>query len=196
MNRVREHYQKNVVPALMKEFNYTTPMQVPRLLKIVLNCGVGEATQNIKSVDYAVYALTQIAGQKPMQNKSKKAISNFKLREGLPVGVSVTLRRDKMYDFFDRLVAIALPRVRDFRGVSAKGFDGQGNYTLGIREQIVFPEVIMDKLDKIRGLDITFVTSAETDAEGRALLTQLGMPFRKPEVKDKDGTNRDVQAAA
>ena len=190
MSRVKDDYTKNVIPKLMKEFNYSTPMQVPRLLKIVLNCGVGEATANIKTVDYAVYGLTQISGQKPLVNKSKKAISAFKLRENLPIGVSVTLRREKMWDFFDRLVAVALPRVRDFRGAPTKGFDGRGNYTLGLKEQIVFPEVIMEKLDKVRGMDVTFVTTARTDEEGRALLTHLGFPFKKAEPQ------QNQQAAA
>ena len=184
MNRLQERYTKEVIPQLMKEFKYTTPMQVPRIEKIVLNCGVGEATANIKVVDYAVYALTQISGQKPLVNKSKKAISAFKLREGLPIGVSVTLRREKMWDFLDRLISVALPRVRDFRGIPLRGFDGRGNYTLGLKEQIVFPEVDVDKLDKIRGLDVTFVTTARTNAEGQALLTQLGMPFRRADSKD------------
>ena len=183
-SRLQDKYRKEVVQQLMSEFKYTTPMQVPRLLKVVLNCGVGESTQNIKTIDYAVYALTQIAGQKPTVNRSRKAISAFKLRENLPIGVSVTLRRDKMWHFLDRLISVALPRVRDFRGVPARGFDGRGNYTLGLKEQIVFPEVVMEKLDKIRGLDITFVTTARTDAEGQALLSQLGMPFRKPEGKE------------
>jgi large subunit ribosomal protein L5 len=189
MNRLQERYKKEIISELMKEFGFTTPMQVPKLQKIVLNCGVGEATQNVKTVDFAVYALTQITGQKPLVNRSKKAIAAFKLREGLPIGVSVTLRREKMWDFLDRLIAVALPRVRDFRGIPTKGFDGRGNYTLGLKEQIVFPEVVVDKLDKIRGLDITFVTSAKNDAEGKALLTRLGMPFRKPE-----GENRQVAA--
>jgi len=179
MNRVYEQYQKEVVPALMKEFKYTTPMQVPRLEKIVLNVGIGETTQNSKAVDFAVYGVTQIAGQKPLVRRSKKSIANFKLRENQPVGVTVTLRRERMYNFFDRLVAVALPRVRDFRGVPTRGFDGRGSYTMGLKEQIVFPEIVVDKLDKIRGMDITFVTSAATDEEGRALLTHLGMPFRK-----------------
>ncbi len=183
-HRVRDLYKKQVISQLTQEFKYSTPMQVPRLLKIVLNCGVGESTQNIKSVDYAVYGLTQISGQKPLISRSKKAIAAFKLREGLPIGVSVTLRHDKMWDFFDRLVSVALPRVRDFRGVPTKGFDGRGNYTMGLKEQIAFPEVVVDKLDKIRGLDITFVTSAPTDDEGRALLAALGLPFRKPEQKE------------
>jgi large subunit ribosomal protein L5 len=179
MSRVLEHYTKNVVPALMEEFKYSSPMQVPRLLKIVLNSGVGDAVGNSKAIQFAEYALTQISGQKPVITRSKKAIAAFKLRVGLPIGTMVTLRRDRMYDFFDRLVAVALPRVRDFRGIPRRGFDGSGNYTMGIREQIVFPELDIDKLDKVRGLDITFVTSAKTDAEGRALLTHLGLPFRK-----------------
>jgi large subunit ribosomal protein L5 len=189
MNRLNERYKKEIIPALIKEFEFSTPMQVPRLEKIVLNCGVGEATQNIKTVDFAVYALTQITGQKPLVNRSKKAIAAFKLREGLPIGVSVTLRSEKMWDFLDRLISVALPRVRDFRGVPTRGFDGRGNYTLGLKEQIVFPEVVIEKLDKVRGMDITFVTTAKNDAEGRALLTHLGMPFRKPE-----GQNQQVAA--
>ncbi len=184
-NRVREHYNSAVVPALMKEFKYTTPMQVPKLQKVVLNVGCGEVTSNSKAVDFAVYGVTQISGQKPMIRKSKKAIAAFKLREGLPVGVSVTLRGARMYDFVERLFSVALPRERDFRGVPVKGFDGRGNYTLGLREQIIFPEILMEKLDKTRGMDITFVTSARTDDEGRALLTHLGMPFRKP-AKEKE----------
>lgn len=178
MNRVKEKYQKEVIPALMKEFKYTSPMQVPRLEKIVLNSGVGEMTQNSKSMDYVVYAMTQLSGQKPLVTRSKKSVANFKLRANLPIGCTVTLRQKRMWDFFDRLVAVALPRVRDFRGTPTKGFDGRGNYTLGLKEQIVFPEIEMDKLDKIRGMDITFVTSARSDEEGRALLTHLGMPFR------------------
>lgn len=178
MNRVQEKYKKEVVPALMKQFGYSSPMQVPRLTKIVLNSGVGEMTQNGKAMEYAVYAMTQLSGQKPMVTKSKKSIANFKLRANLPIGCMATLRSERMWDFFDRLVAVALPRVRDFRGTPPKGFDGRGNYTLGLKEQIVFPEIEMDKLDKVRGLDITFVTTARTDEEGRALLTQLGMPFR------------------
>ena len=178
MNRVYENYKKAVVPALIKQFGYSSPMEVPRLTKIVLNSGVGEVTSNSKAMEYAVYALTQISGQKPVITKSRKSIANFKLREGLPIGCVVTLRRERMYDFFDRLVSVALPRVRDFRGTPLKGFDGRGNYTVGLREQIVFPEVVVDKLDKIRGMDVTFVTTARTDEEGRALLGLLGMPFR------------------
>ena len=178
MNRLQERYNKEVVPALMKEFKYSSPMQVPKLVKIVLNAGVGEVVQNSKSIDYAVYAMTQVSGQKPMVTRSKKAIAAFKLRANLPIGCMVTLRKDRMFEFFDRLVSVALPRVRDFRGTPVKGFDGRGNYTLGIKEQIVFPEIEMDKLDKIRGMDITFVTTARTDEEGKALLTKLGLPFR------------------
>lgn len=178
MNRVRKQYQESVVPALMKEFKYTTPMQVPRLVKIVLNSAVGEATVNGKAIQHSEYAMRQIAGQKPVITKGKKAISNFKLKLGQPIGVMVTLRRDRMYSFFDRLVAVALPRVRDFRGITRRGFDGRGNFTLGIKEQLVFPEVDVDQLDKIRGMNVTFVTTAKTDAEALALLTQLGMPFR------------------
>jgi len=178
MSRVIEKYKEKVVPALKKEFKYSSPMEVPKLEKIVLNCGVGEGVLNSKAVDYVVYALTQISGQKPIVCKARKSIANFKLREGMSIGAKVTLRNERMYSFFDRLVSIALPRVRDFRGASKKGFDGRGNYTLGIKEQIVFPEVDIDKLDKIRGMDVTFVTSARTDDEGRALLKHLGMPFR------------------
>lgn len=178
MSRLRETYKDKVVPALMQEFKYSSKMQVPRLQKIVINCGVGDVTANAKAMDYVVYAVTQISGQKPVVTRAKKAIAAFKLREGLPIGCTVTLRRERMYDFLDRLVSVALPRVRDFRGIPRKGFDGRGNYTLGIKEQIVFPEVSVEKLDKVRGLDITFVTSARSDDEGRALLTQLGMPFR------------------
>lgn len=179
MSRVLERYKKEIVPALMQEFSYSTPMQVPKLEKIVLNVGAGEAVQNSKVMEHVVYALTQISGQKPVVTRAKKAIATYKTRQGLPIGCMVTLRRQRMYDFFDRLVSVALPRVRDFRGVPTRGFDGNGNYTMGLKEQIVFPEVVMEKLDKVRGLDITFVTSAKSDDEGRALLVQLGMPFRK-----------------
>jgi large subunit ribosomal protein L5 len=154
-------------------------MQVPRITKIVLNSGVGEATGNSKAIDYAEYAMRQISGQKPVITRSKKAISNFKLKENQPIGVMVTLRGAKMYSFLDRLIAVALPRVRDFRGTSKKGFDGRGNYTMGLKEQIVFPEVSLERLDKDRGMDITFVTTATSDDEGRSLLTQMGLPFRK-----------------
>jgi large subunit ribosomal protein L5 len=179
MSRLLEQYRKEIVPELMKQFGYTSPMQVPRLTKIVLNTGVGEATGNSKAIDYAEYAIRQISGQKPVITKSKKAISNFKLKENQPIGVMVTLRGAKMYSFLDRLIAVALPRVRDFRGTSKKGFDGRGNYTMGLKEQIVFPEVSLERLDKDRGMDITFVTTAANDDEGRSLLTQIGLPFRK-----------------
>ncbi len=160
-------------------------MQCPRLLKIVVNTGVGEITQNSKAMEFVTYALTQISGQKPKISRSKKAIAGFKLRAGLPIGCMVTLRRQRMYEFFDRLVAVALPRVRDFRGVPRNGFDGRGNYTMGLKENIVFPEINIDKIDKVRGMDITFVTTAKTDEEGRALLEKLGVPFRKLVEKEK-----------
>lgn len=178
MARKKELYKNTVVPALMKEFGYSSPMQVPRLLKIVLNTGVGETTTNSKAIEYVDYAMRQITGQKPVVTKSKKAIATFKLRKGLSIGCMVTLRQKRMYEFLDRLVSVALPRVRDFRGLPKRGFDGRGNYTVGIKEQIVFPEVSTDKLDKIRGMDITFVTSAKTDEEGRQLLALMGLPFR------------------
>lgn len=177
--RLQEHYKEQVVNKLKSEFNYTSVMQVPKLKKIVLNMGLGEATNNIKCIQHAEYAMAQISGQKPVVTKSKKAIAAFKLREGLPIGCMVTLRSERMWSFLDRLISVALPRVRDFRGIPKKGFDGRGNYTMGLKEQIVFPEIEMEKLDKVRGLDITFVTTAENDDEGRALLTHLGLPFRK-----------------
>ncbi len=178
MARLKDAYRTEIVPALMKAFTYKNPMQVPRLEKITVNMGLGEAIQNIKVLDTAVDALTAITGQKAVVTKAKKSIANFKLREGMPIGAMVTLRRERMYEFFDRLVNLSLPRVRDFRGVSPKAFDGRGNYTLGIREQIIFPEVDYDKLDKIRGMNITIGTTAKTDEEARALLRHLGMPFR------------------
>jgi large subunit ribosomal protein L5 len=179
MSIAKKKYNDEVVPALMDEFKYKSKMQVPHLEKIVLNCGVGEAVVNGKAMDHVVYALTQISGQKPVVTRAKKSIASFRLREGMPIGCKVTLRSARMFDFFDRLVNVALPRVRDFRGTPTKGFDGRGNYTLGVTEQIVFPEVDIDKLDKIRGMDITFVTSAKTDDEGRSLLQNMGIPFRK-----------------
>lgn len=180
MPRLLEHYRKNVVPKLMEEFKFKSPMQVPTLEKIVINIGMGEATQNSKVVQYAEYTVQQIAGQKPVLTRSKKAISNFKLRKDLAIGCMVTLRRDRMWEFLDRVVAIALPRVRDFKGIPHKrGFDGRGSYTLGVKESIIFPEINVDKLDKIRGMNITFVTSATNDDQGRALLGHMGMPFRK-----------------
>jgi large subunit ribosomal protein L5 len=184
MTRLAEHYKEKVVPSLMKKFNYSSPMQVPRLLKIVLNTGVRDAVANGKAIGFVEYAMTQISGQKPVVTKAKKSIAAFKLREGLPIGVMVTMRKHRMYEFLDRFVSVALPRVRDFRGTPRKGFDGRGNYTMGLREQIVFPEIDIDKLDAVRGLDITFVTTAKTDEEGLELLAMMGMPFRKPEVKE------------
>ena len=177
-SRLRERYRSEVAPALMRELGYTNPMAVPRLEKIVLNMGMGEAVQNPKVIDSAVEELTVIAGQKPVVTKAKKAISNFKLREGMPIGAMVTLRGDRMYEFLDRLVAAALPRVRDFKGVPDRSFDGRGNYSLGLREQVIFPEINLDKVDKIKGLTIVICTTARTDAEGKALLRGLGMPFR------------------
>ena len=179
--RLLTNYRKKIVPALMKEFGYSNIMQVPRLQKIVVNMGVGEATQDAKFLDGAVADLTTITGQKAVVTKAKKSISNFKLRAGMPIGCRVTLRRMQMYEFLDRLLNIAMPRVRDFRGVSDNGFDGRGNYTLGIREQIIFPEIKYDKVIKIRGFNITFVTSADTDEEAYKMLMHFGMPFRKRE---------------
>ncbi|GIV34176.1 MAG: 50S ribosomal protein L5 [Chitinophagales bacterium] len=177
--RLKKHYQEKVVPALMQKFSYKSIMQVPRLEKICINKGVNTATQDKKTVDIAVDELTAIAGQKAVPTKARKSISNFKLRENMPIGARVTLRGDRMYEFMDRLIAVSLPRVRDFRGVNNKSFDGRGNYTLGITEQIIFPEIDIDKVSKISGMDITFVTTAKTDAEAYALLEGLGMPFRK-----------------
>jgi large subunit ribosomal protein L5 len=167
-----------VVPALTKEFSYDNVMQVPKITKIVLNIGLGEALQNAKSIDAAVADLTAIAGQKPVVTRAKKSIANFKLREGQAIGAMVTLRGPRMYEFLDRLINVALPRIRDFRGVNRRSFDGRGNYSIGLREQIMFPEIEYDKVDKLRGLEISIVTSARTDAEGYALLKQFGMPFR------------------
>lgn len=177
--RLQEQYSKEIVPALMKELGCTNLMQVPRLVKITLNMGVGEATQDSKKVQKAIEEMTLIAGQRPVPTKSRKAVSTFKLREGQTIGCKVTLRRDRMYEFLDRLINIALPRVRDFRGVNPKGFDGQGNYNMGIKEQLIFPEIDYDKVDDVRGMDITIVTTANTDDEGRALLRYFNMPFRK-----------------
>ena len=176
---MREYYEKKVVPLLMKEFGYKNPMQVPKLVKIVLNMGVGEATQNIRILDAAVEELALIAGQRPVIRRAKKSIAAFKLRAGMPIGCKVTLRRDRMYDFFDKLVNFALPRVRDFKGVSDRAFDGRGNYTLGIKEHIIFPEIDYDKIDKVKGMNITFVTTAKTDEEAKVLLEKLGLPFRR-----------------
>jgi len=176
--RLREKYKSEVVPALMRDQGYTNLLQVPKLEKIVLNMGLGEAVQNPKLIDVAVEEMTAIAGQKPVVTKSKKAISNFKLREKMPIGVMVTLRGERMYEFLDRFVSAALPRVRDFKGVPDRAFDGRGNYSLGLREQVIFPEINLDKVDKIKGLTVTICTTARTDAEGKALLRALGMPFR------------------
>ncbi|HMO02111.1 MAG TPA: 50S ribosomal protein L5 [Oligoflexia bacterium] len=178
-SRLSKKYQSEIVPTLIKEFGFSSKMQVPKLKKIVLNCGVGETTVNGKAMQFVEYGLAAITGQKPLVTKSKKAISNFKIREGLPIGCMVTLRGQRMYSFLDRLISVALPRVRDFRGVPKRGFDGRGNYTMGIKEQIVFPEVVMERLDRVRGMDVTFVTSADNDEQARALLSHLGMPFRK-----------------
>ncbi len=172
-------YRKEVAPALLKQFNYKNVMQVPRLEKIVINMGLGEAVQNPKIIESAVAEMAAFTGQKPVVTRSKKAIANFKLRAGLAIGAMVTLRADRMWEFFDRLVNLALPRVRDFKGVSPKAFDGRGNYSLGMKEQIIFPEIDYDKIDKIKGMNITFVTTAKTDEEGRALLAAFGMPFRQ-----------------
>ncbi len=177
MERLKKKYQEEVIPAMMKEFGYKNPLQVPRLEKITLNVGLGEATQNIKVLDAAVSEVVAITGQKPVITKAKKAIANFKLREGVPIGCMVTLRRERMYEFLDRLIHVALPRVRDFRGVSDRSFDRRGNYSLGLREQIIFPEIQADKVEKARGLTVSIVTTAKTDKEGKALLKYMGMPF-------------------
>lgn len=177
MTRLSDRYEAEVRPALMKEFGYGNPMQVPRLDKIVINMGVGEAVQDSKKIDAAVGDLTAIAGQKPVVMRAKRSIATYKLRQNMPIGVKVTLRRDRMYEFLDRLITIALPRVRDFRGVSGRSFDGRGNYALGLREQLVFPEVDYDKVDTVRGMDIVIVTTAKTDAEAKSLLKGFDMPF-------------------
>jgi len=177
-SRLRELYVKEVVPALVRDLGRSNPLSVPRLEKIVLNMGLGEATQNPKVLDSAVEELTAIAGQKPVLTRAKKAISNFKLREGVAIGAMVTLRGDRMYEFLDRLISVALPRVRDFKGVPDRSFDGRGNYSLGLREQVIFPEINLDKVDKIKGLTVVVCTSARTDAEAKTLLRALGMPFR------------------
>jgi large subunit ribosomal protein L5 len=177
MARLKQKYQDEVVTAMMKEFGYKNSMQVPRLKKITVNVGLGEATQNIKVLDTAVAEVTAITGQKPVVTRAKKSIANFKLREGVPIGCMVTLRRERMYEFLDRLIHVALPRVRDFKGVSDRSFDGRGNYSLGLREQIIFPEIQADKVEKTRGMTVSFITNAKTDEEGKTLLKLLGMPF-------------------
>lgn len=179
MNRLQEKYQTSVRTELASKFNYSSSMQIPKLDKIVINIGMGDAVANPKVLDDAVEELTLISGQKPVVTKAKKSIANFKLREGMPIGVKVTLRGQRMYEFLDKLVSIALPRVRDFRGVNSNAFDGRGNYTLGIKEQLIFPEINFDKVKKIRGMDIVLVTTAQTDEEGRALLELMGMPLKK-----------------
>lgn len=177
--RMKDRFLNEVTPALIQKFNYTTVMQVPKIEKVVINMGVGEAVSNSKVLDSAVSDLQLIAGQKPVITRAKKSIAGFKLRENMPIGVKVTLRGERMYHFLDKLFNVALPRVRDFRGVSTKAFDGRGNYTLGLKEQLIFPEIEYDKVDKVRGMDIVIVTTAKTDEESRELLTQLGMPFTK-----------------
>ncbi len=179
MGALKEVYRSECIPALKEQFGYGNVMQIPRIKKIVLNMGLGEAVQNPKVAESAAGELTRIAGQKAVVTRARKSIATFKLREGMPIGCRVTLRGDKMYDFLSKLINVALPRVRDFRGVSAKGFDGRGNYSLGIQEQIIFPEIDYDKIDKIKGLNVTIVTTASSDDEGRALLRLLGMPFKK-----------------
>ena len=177
MARLQAKYRNDVVPAMMREFGYRNPMQVPRLQKITLNVGVGEATQNVKAIDTAVAEVTAITGQKPVVTRAKKSIANFKLREGMPIGCMVTMRRERMYEFLDRLIHVALPRVRDFKGISNRAFDGRGNYSLGLREQIIFPEIHADRVEKTRGMTITITTTAKTDAEALTLLRLMGMPF-------------------
>ena len=179
MARLQAQYREKIVPELMKKFGYKTVMQVPRITKITLNMGVGEAVNDKKNIEMAVADLTKIAGQKPVVTKARKAIANFKIRQGLPIGAMVTLRGARMYEFLDRLVTIAFPRVRDFRGVSGRAFDGRGNYNIGLKEQIIFPEIEYDKIDKLRGMEITIVTTARDDEHSRAMLRFLGMPFRK-----------------
>jgi len=179
MNRLRERFENEIKKSMMEKFNYTSVMQVPKVDKIVINMGLGEAVSNSKIIDEAVAELSLITGQKPIVTRAKKSIAGFRLREGMPIGCKVTLRGARMYDFLDKLVSVALPRVRDFRGVSANAFDGRGNYTLGIKEQLIFPEIEFDKVSKVRGMDIVIVTTADTDEESRTLLTELGMPFQK-----------------
>lgn len=179
MNRLKDKYVKEITPALVSKFNYSSVMQVPKIEKIVINMGVGDAVQNAKALDNAVEELSAITGQKPVVTRAKKSIAGFRLREGMPIGAKVTLRGERMYEFLDKLVSVSLPRVRDFRGISKKAFDGRGNYTLGIKEQLIFPEIDYDKVSKVRGMDIVIVTTANTDEEARELLTQIGMPFQK-----------------
>ncbi len=179
MNRLKGKYLNEIVPSLVEKFNYSSVMAVPKIEKIVVNMGVGDAVSNAKVLDKAVEELTEITGQKPIITKAKKSIAGFKLREGMPIGAKVTLRGERMYDFLDKLISVSLPRVRDFRGISKKAFDGRGNYTLGVKEQLIFPEIDYDKVEKVRGMDVVIVTTANTDEEARELLTQIGMPFQK-----------------
>ncbi len=179
MNRLKEKYTKEITPSLVEKFNYTSVMEVPKVEKIVINMGVGDAVANAKNLEKAVEELTLISGQKPIINLAKKSIAAFRLREGMAIGTKVTLRGERMYEFLDKLVTVSLPRVRDFRGISSRSFDGRGNYTLGVKEQLIFPEIDYDRVDKVRGMDIVIVTTANTDEESRELLTQLGMPFQK-----------------
>ncbi len=179
MARLKDYYSKTVVPALIKKFNYKNPMQVPKMEKIVINMGLGEAISNVKIIDGAVLELAAITGQKPIVNKAKKSIATFKLRQGMPIGCSVTLRKNNMYEFFDRLVNAALPKVRDFRGISPNAFDGRGNFSIGLQEQTIFPEIEYDKVEKVKGMNITIVTTARTDAEARILLELMGVPFKR-----------------
>ncbi|KKB34879.1 50S ribosomal protein L5 [Bacillus thermotolerans] len=179
MNRLKAKFNEEITPALMNKFNYQSVMEVPKIEKIVVNMGIGDAVQNAKALDTAVEELALITGQKPLVTRAKKSIAGFRLREGMPIGAKVTLRGERMYEFLDKLISVSLPRVRDFRGVSTKAFDGRGNYTLGVREQLIFPEIDYDKVSKVRGMDIVIVTTAKTDEEARELLTQFGMPFQK-----------------
>ena len=179
MNRLKEKFVNEITPALVSKFNYKSVMQVPKIEKIVINMGVGDAVQNSKALDVAVEELSLLSGQKPVVTRAKKSIAGFRLREGMPIGAKVTLRGERMYEFLDKLVSVSLPRVRDFRGVSKKSFDGRGNYTFGVKEQLIFPEIDYDKVNKVRGMDIVIVTTANTDEEARELLTQFGMPFQK-----------------
>lgn len=179
MNRLKEKFNKEISPALVSKFNYKSVMEVPKLEKIVINMGVGDAVANAKALDNAVEELAQISGQKPVITRAKKSIAGFRLREGMPIGAKVTLRGERMYEFLDKLISVSLPRVRDFRGISKKSFDGRGNYTLGVKEQLIFPEIDYDKVSKVRGMDIVIVTTANSDEEARELLTSFGMPFQK-----------------
>lgn len=179
MNQLKERYQSEIVPSLVEKFNYESVMEVPKLEKIVINMGVGDAVQNSKNLDTAVEELALISGQQPVVTKAKKSIAGFRLREGMPIGAKVTLRGERMYEFIQKLISVSLPRVRDFRGISSKAFDGRGNYTLGVKEQLIFPEINYDKVSKVRGMDIVIVTTSNTDEEARELLAQLGMPFQK-----------------